>query len=169
MSNASADQPRNHPTGASRFSNRVHGTPEVEVVPNPPVDENGREIRPGYVFWSCTRCTGKGVIRGFANVAGGVCFECLGAGGEYISDAVAKRRRSAAGRRQAKREAEQAARMDALDESRRDEGWTLDDARDVTGDEENARLVYQRLWAGHEAHPQHPAEPIPAEWGIWPE
>jgi hypothetical protein len=127
------------------------------------------EERPGFEFWECYRCSGKGHVRGFENVAGGLCFACGGTGGRWVSESVAKRRRASAARQETKRAADQAVRCQELDDSRRADGWTLDDFRDVVLDEASAEYGYATLWDGHEDHPRYPAEPIPREWRVWPE
>lgn len=48
---------------------------------------------PGKVIWPCGRCWDEdGRISHFSHVAGGVCFKCLGAGGDLMDRAAAEKR-----------------------------------------------------------------------------
>lgn len=62
------------------------------------------------IWKECLRCTGKGHIRGFEAVAGGVCFQCGGTRGRNVTVAAANRATKARAARIAKADA---ARLEA--------------------------------------------------------
>ena len=110
----------------------------------------------GMVWAPCSRCSGKGHIRGFEGIAGGVCFGCGGTGGEHVAAKVLARRQSAAQRRAAKRVADREARLVQLNVDRRTWGWTWADLRDCCGLDSDADSMLVDLWEGHEDHPNFP-------------
>lgn len=71
------------------------------------------------IWESCGKCggarPGAGYIPEFSHRLGGVCFDCNGKGGKYVSQAQIDRREADRARRAAKREAEFAATQNARD------------------------------------------------------
>lgn len=68
----------------------------AEITPNPlgvsPVVAL-ETANPAQVIWPCPRCWDEdGRIGMYAHVAGGVCFKCLGAGGDLMDRAAAEKR-----------------------------------------------------------------------------
>jgi hypothetical protein len=115
------------------------------------------ETREGLVFAPCSRCSGKGHIRGFERVAGGTCFACAGAGGEWVEAKVLARRKAAAKRRAAARRKSEGERLRQLDADRREEGWNWTEIREqLCGLDSDADFMLVGIWEDHEDHPKFP-------------
>lgn len=108
------------------------------------------------VWCSCLKCSGKGHIRGYEGIAGGVCFACGGSGGEMVEQKVIDRRAAARKRTAEKRKAARAAALVQLNVDRRDNGWNWADLRSCCGLDSDADSMLVDLWEGHESHPKFP-------------